>query len=542
MLRKEKKQLSFYSILYDKIPKDHILRKINEAVDFSFVNDLLKDSYCVDFGRPAKEPELMLRLLLLQYLYDLSDVRVIEDAEYNLAHLWFLGLNPEDRLPDASLLAKFRTQRLKENTLDDVLTEIVRQCVEKGIIKGKGIDIDTTHTEANCVKKTPERLMKQMAMRIFAGLEKDNVETTGSVDTDIPDIKDVKDKTEAKRIMQEYLLKIIGQAEAVGGEMTKKAVDEAKDLLADEKFLIQKGVRSLADKDARVGYKSKTDNFFGYKSEIMMTAEERIITAADAHSGEYTDGTYFDALLDRTSKSGTPIDALLGDKAFFRKAILEKIAEIKATSYIPVSASAYRIDEELFSYNKDSDQWFCIMGNHTVSKKHITTTRDKAHSKTQKVVVYKFDKDPCVACAHRKECMGSQKGKARVLNVSESTPLFYEHSQRQKEPGFIEKYAARAGIEWKNGEMKRFHGMSRARGFGLASMRTQLKLTAIAVNLKRIGNICLKNERDRIKEQSDSKEYSFFVFTESIFRMFFRNFARISSTIRLFQFFPEYCL
>jgi transposase len=148
MLGKETKQLSFYSVLYDKIPKNHLLRKINEAVDLSFVNELLKESYCENFGRPAKEPELMMRLSLLQYLYALPDERVMEAASYNLAYKWFLGLNPEDSLPDASLLAKFRTKRLKGDTLDKVLTGIVRQCVEKGIIKGKGSDVDATFLRA----------------------------------------------------------------------------------------------------------------------------------------------------------------------------------------------------------------------------------------------------------------------------------------------------------------------------------------------------------------------------------------------------------
>lgn len=106
MLIKEEKQLSFHSLLYNKIPEQHLLKRIEKAVDFSFVNDLLKDSYCVDFGRPAKEPELMLKLLILQYLYNLSDVKVIEEASLNLAFLWFLGLNPEDELPDPSLLRR----------------------------------------------------------------------------------------------------------------------------------------------------------------------------------------------------------------------------------------------------------------------------------------------------------------------------------------------------------------------------------------------------------------------------------------------------
>jgi len=97
-------------------------------VDFSFINELLENSYCKEFGRPAKEPEMMCKLLFLQHIYNLSDERVIEEASLNLAYLYFLGVNPEDSLPDKSLLSKFRTQRLQESTLDEIITEIVRQC------------------------------------------------------------------------------------------------------------------------------------------------------------------------------------------------------------------------------------------------------------------------------------------------------------------------------------------------------------------------------------------------------------------------------
>jgi len=114
MLKSTSKQLSLYSILYDKIPDDHQLKSIDKAVDFSFINRLLEDSYSKHFGRAAKEPEMMAKLLILQYLYNLSDVKVIEEASLNLAYMWFIGINPDEDLPDASLLAKFRKQRLKE--------------------------------------------------------------------------------------------------------------------------------------------------------------------------------------------------------------------------------------------------------------------------------------------------------------------------------------------------------------------------------------------------------------------------------------------
>ncbi len=136
-------------------------------MDFSFVNELLADSHCKNNGRPAKEPEMMLKLLFLEYLHNLSDVKVLVEAQCNLAFLWFLGLNPEETLPEASLLTKFRRYRLKEFSLDEILTELVRQCVENGLIKGSSVTVDGTHIEAAVSRKVPERIMKQLAKRLF---------------------------------------------------------------------------------------------------------------------------------------------------------------------------------------------------------------------------------------------------------------------------------------------------------------------------------------------------------------------------------------
>jgi len=77
---------------------------------------------------------MMAKLLIVQYLYNLSDVKVIEEASLNLAYMWFIGVNPDEDLPDASLLAKFRTQRLKDTSVDNIITEVVQKCVENGLI------------------------------------------------------------------------------------------------------------------------------------------------------------------------------------------------------------------------------------------------------------------------------------------------------------------------------------------------------------------------------------------------------------------------
>ncbi len=479
MLRTGPKQLSLYSLLYDNIPESHILKTINKAIDLKFVNELLESSYCKYYGRPAKEPEMMLRIQILKYLYNLSDEQLMQDLNINLAYKWFIGLNPEDPLPETSLLAKFRTQRLKDVSMDTIIIEIVQQCVEKGLIQSKnGIVIDATHIEANTVKKVPERIMKHLARNIFKAKEQTEYE--------IPDYTQIEDHKEAKRVMKEYLEEVIDEAKQETSEKVVQAVKEAQEVLASDLFIEQKGIRSLVDKDARVGHKSKTQSFYGYKAELCQTTDGNLITSINVEPGSYVDGSHFNEHLESATKTGLKVTGVYGDKAYFRPDILRMIKSKGAEAYIPVSASAYKIDEELFGYNKDNDQWFCVMGNETVKVKSRTIERN---GKKTKLLDYSFERERCRNCPRRPECMGKSKRISRKLTVSVNTPELYEYSQRAKTPEFFEEYRKRAKIEPKNAELKRFHGLDRAKGFGLRSIRIQAKLTVLAVNLKRIARM-----------------------------------------------------
>ncbi len=484
MLRTEPKQYSFHSELYNKIPEKHILRKVLMAVDFSFINSLLENSYCKNFGRPAKEPEMMCKILFLQYIYNLSDDIIIGEASLNLAYLYFLGLNPEDKLPEKSLLSKFRTQRLGESTLDEIIIEIVRQCVGKGIIKGNSVSIDATHIEANTIKKTPERIMKHLGRAIIHTYEKETGTDLEGL-PEVPDYKEISDHKEAKAVMKGYLETVLDKVETKVSTKevhTAAIILSARNILADPKFMNQKGVRSLVDGEARVGRKSKTQDFFGYKTEFVMTTDERIITSVRTSNGAYIDGSHAKDLFDETKKSGVKIQEVYGDKAYFRKSILDQIEEVKAKAYIPVSATVYRLDESEYSYNKDSDEWQCSQGNTTVEKKYYKSNRKDGVREGYK---YYFELKQCKACPLQEAC--TQNRARRILVVGMNTTQFYELSQQQKTEEFKEKYKKRASIEGKNAELKRFHGLSRARGYGLLSVSKQSKLTAIAVNLKRIA-------------------------------------------------------
>ncbi len=111
------------------------------------------------------------------------------------------------------MLSKFRTTRLQEYTLDEIITEIVRQCVEKDIIKCDTVSIDATHIEANTIRKTPpERLMKHLARNIIKEYTEETLEPLENI-PDEPEYKEIEDHKEAKEVMKDYLETVIEEAE-----------------------------------------------------------------------------------------------------------------------------------------------------------------------------------------------------------------------------------------------------------------------------------------------------------------------------------------
>lgn len=223
---------------------------------------------------------------------------------------------------------------------------------------------------------------------------------------------------------------------------------------------------------------------FLFKTEFIMTTDERIITSINTADGAYPDGNHVKEMLDQTKKTGIAVEEVYGDKAYFRKSILDDIKEMKAKAFIPVSTSAYRIDESEYTYNKDSDEWQCSQGNTTINKKHY---KYKSKARERAGYKYYFEMSQCKACPKHDEC--AKKSARKILIVGLNASEFYEISQYQKTDEFKEQYKKRASIEGKNAELKRFHGLHRARGYGLISVSKQSKLAAIAVNIKRIAAI-----------------------------------------------------
>lgn len=126
--------------------QDHFLVRLLKAVDFSFVNAAAESFYST-LGRPAYNPVIMMKLLLLQTLYDLSERDVVEQADTNILFRAFLGLSLDDEIPHWTLLGKFR-ERLGEEAFEEIFNKVVVLAKEVGLLDEKLRILDSTAVKA----------------------------------------------------------------------------------------------------------------------------------------------------------------------------------------------------------------------------------------------------------------------------------------------------------------------------------------------------------------------------------------------------------
>jgi len=162
--------LSKYSGLYDLIiPKNHVLRRISEEIDFSKIEDELIKKYCLDNGRNAIPPMRLIKYLVLKEMYTLSDVDLVERSMYDMSFKFFLGLTPEDEVIHPSSLTKFRKLRLKDTNIPTELVNLsVGYALKKSLIKTGTIIVDSTHTKSQFNLKS----QREILMRAARTLEK----------------------------------------------------------------------------------------------------------------------------------------------------------------------------------------------------------------------------------------------------------------------------------------------------------------------------------------------------------------------------------
>ena len=145
-----KKQLTYISI-DDLVPQAHLVRKIATVMDFGFIYERVKDQYSANTGRPSIDPVVLVKMVMLQYLFGIRSMRqTVKEIEVNMAYRWFLGLNLTDSVPHFTTFGKNYTRRFEGTTLfEDIFTRILEQCYERGFIKDDTIYVDATHIKAS---------------------------------------------------------------------------------------------------------------------------------------------------------------------------------------------------------------------------------------------------------------------------------------------------------------------------------------------------------------------------------------------------------
>ena len=149
MLRRDSTQRSFFdTTLYERlIEPDHFLKRLDALIDFRFVHRLCKGCYAKESGRPAASPVRLVKILLLQFLYDISDRRIMEEVRYNMAFKWFCGLEADEEPPHPTTLTRFRA-RLGPERFARIHNRIVELARERGLVSDRLSVVDATHVEA----------------------------------------------------------------------------------------------------------------------------------------------------------------------------------------------------------------------------------------------------------------------------------------------------------------------------------------------------------------------------------------------------------
>ncbi|ETI59326.1 IS1182 family transposase [Marinomonas profundimaris] len=423
------------------VPQDHLLRKIDRVIDFSFLHDLVKDFYCVDNGRPALDPTLMFKLLFLGYLYGVrSERQLIRDIQVNVAFRWFLGLGLTDKIPDASTLSQNRIRRFNDSDVyQHIFDEIVLQAKEKKLVSGAILYTDSTHLKANANKKHFKKI--QVAQERQAYMD------------------DLDKAVEEDRLAH-----------------GKKSLPPAKKEVETREIK-----QSTTDPDSGYMVRDTKPKGFFYLDHRTVDSQCNIITDVHVTPGNVHDAVPYLARLDRQKERfdfkvrGVGLDA-----GYFTSAICYGVEERKLYAVMgyrrPTHRKGYFYKRE-YVYDAERDEYQCPQGESLIYK---TTSREGYRH-------YQSDPSLCQRCPVRDKCT-QNKDAVKTL----TRHVWEDRKERVNQRRLTEVgkriYARRKEtVERSFADAKELHSYRYARFRGIKKVQAQCLLTAAAQNMKKIA-------------------------------------------------------
>lgn len=161
------------------VPEEHLLRKIDKAVDFNRIYGFVEKLYCEDNGRPSIDPVVLFKIVLIQHIYGLPSLRrTLEEVNMNVAYRWFIGYPLNEGVPHFSTVSYNFKHRFNGKTVEYVFRWILKEAAEEGYLDTSAIFVDGTHIKASAnvkkqAKKSVPKEAKRYARELFTEVNRD---------------------------------------------------------------------------------------------------------------------------------------------------------------------------------------------------------------------------------------------------------------------------------------------------------------------------------------------------------------------------------
>jgi transposase len=424
--------LFYYFRIEDQVPESHLLRLIDRHVSFEFVREKLKDSYS-DTGRPSIDPEVLLRILLLGYLYGItSERKLVEELRMHLAWRWFTGLGFDQEIPDHSTFSKNRHGRFQESNLFQELFErIVEQCLQAGLVKGEQMSVDGSFIMANADhhSRIPREQLAEAAQVNYG----------------------------ARKYLEEL------EQENGGGEPVH-----------------QQDKVSTTDPDATYMTKGNRAAELGYFDNYLIDNESCVIVGVQATAARLSQESAAarDMITRYRERHGRLPQSLAADNTYGNGELLQWLDERGITPYIRVkecptpTRDLYGIEK--FTYQPEENCYVCPEGK---PLKYVGI------NKLNRTHTYHSTLKRCRDCVQKPQCT---RGKYRIISIHVCETARQKAYAIATTPQFAEALRKRRKVEALFSELKNLVGLRRLRLRRIKFVREQFYLAAVAQNLKRL--------------------------------------------------------
>ena len=448
-----------FVVIDQLVPKEHLLRKIDAAVDFTRLYEMVEPLYCEDNGRPSIDPVVLFKMVLIQHLYGLPSLRrTAEEVSANNCYRWFLGYPLQVETPHFSTVSYNFRHRFTEETVDRVFAWILDEVAKAGYLSPKAVFIDGTHIKANANTK------KQMKEQIPAAARHYAKELMGEVNADR--------EAHGKKPFDD-------DNDPPASPRKHKDNTSKKKLARRKKQGFRTVTKSTTDPDCGLFVKGEHKRQFAYEAHTACDKNgfvlETVVTPGNVH-----DSVAFDEVYDKVTENFPQVEAVVADAAYKTPHICKKVfgdGRVLSTAY--KRPQTMKNGHEWWKYVYD-EFYDCMLCPEYQPLKYSTTNRDGYRE-------YKSDPNICAACPTRERCTHS---KNCVKTVQRHIWKDYEElaDDARYTPAYAQLYKCRKEIiERVFADTKEKHAMRYTQYRGLAQVTNWVKLKFVAMNLKKLA-------------------------------------------------------